>query len=76
MWAQRIERGTSELTEVMKTQILQLVLNGDNMYVLQCEKCLHFIARKLYLKRNSTLPSKSLTGRHGPLTSSLVIRFF
>lgn len=62
MWAQRIERGTSELTEVMKTQIPQLVLNGGYMCVLQCEKCLHFIAPKLYLKRNSTLSSKPLTG--------------
>lgn len=35
MWAERIERGASELTEVMKTQILYLVLGGGYKRVLQ-----------------------------------------
>lgn len=42
MWAQRIERGMSELTEVRKIKILYLVLGSDYMYVLQMWKMLAF----------------------------------
>lgn len=73
MWAQEIERGISKLTQVVKRQILSIPYFVTHVYH-KCEKYLHFIAPKFYLKRNSTL--RLQTGKHNPQISSFLIEFF